>query len=240
MVGLQRRPVGRVVDARHPRWHHGRVRVPPDRLRRGVVEAEVFAVLPEPHDADGPDRERADDKPEDEQHLESESSSASAHGVPVGWKGTTDGADVKAAVVALQLGRIPVLLAVLQATGWYVDEIRAAQTRLQLEELWGPWAGVSLVSVLFVIGMLVGRRRWHPWVVLTVEAIVAAVVAFVPPLQWVLWFGIGGWIDTMLGGFVQPLAVAWLGVVVLRGFHQLSDGHRANPRRASGSGSATP
>ena len=115
------------------------------------------------------------------------------------------------------------LVALLRATGWYVNAIHQGQTRLQMDELWAPWAGVSLVCVLFVTVMLVGRRRRHPWLVLVVEAVVAAVLAFVPPLQWVLWFSIGGWSNTMVGGFVQPLAVAWLGVVVLRGFHQLRD-----------------
>lgn len=127
------------------------------------------------------------------------------------------------------------LVALLRATGWYVNAIHQRQTRLQMDELWAPWAGVSLVCVLFVIVMLVGRRRWHPWLVLVVEAIVAAVLAFVPPLQWVLWFSIGGWSTTMVGGFVQPLAVAWLGVVVLRGFHQLRDADgTSGPGRSRG------
>lgn len=58
-------------------------------------------------------------------------------------------------------------------------------------------------------------------------------LAFVPPMQWVIWFGISGWVNAMVSGSVQPLAVAWLGVVVLRGFHQLrgeteASGHPSN------------
>ena len=127
------------------------------------------------------------------------------------------------------------LVALLRATGWYVNAIHLRQTRMQMGELWAPWAGVSLVCVLFVVVMLVGRRRWHPWLVLVVEAVVAAVLAFVPPLQWVLWFSIGGWSTTMVGGFVQPLAVAWLGVVVMRGFHQRRDADDPpGPERSAG------
>lgn len=129
---------------------------------------------------------------------------------------------MKTGRTTLQLARILVLLFLLRATGWYINAIHQAQTRLQMDELWVPWSAVSFVSVLFVVVMLVGRQRWHPWVVLAVEAVVAAVLAFVPPVQWVIWFGIGGW-NAMVGGFVQPLAVAWLGVVVLRGFHQLRE-----------------
>lgn len=135
---------------------------------------------------------------------------------------------------ALQLGRILVLVFLLRATGWYVSAIQHGVTRMQMDALWGPWALVSLVSVLFVVVVLVGRRWWHPWAVLAVEAIVAAVLAFVPPWQWLLWFGIGGWGGAMIGGPVQPLAVAWLGVVALRGFHQSRDADTAAPQRADG------
>lgn len=124
---------------------------------------------------------------------------------------------------ALQSVRILVLLLLLRATGWYADAVTTSVMRLDMDAVWEPWAGVSLVSMLFVVVLLIGRRRWHPWLVLAVEAVVAAVLAFVPPLQWVLWFGLSGWTNTMVSGVVQPLAVAWLGVVVLRGFLQLRD-----------------
>jgi hypothetical protein len=140
----------------------------------------------------------------------------------VGWRTADERADVNTGRTGLQLARIVVLLVLLRATGWYAD-IRIQQTSpLEPGELWGPWTVVSLVSVLFVAMVLVGRLHRHAWSVLTIEAAVAAVLAFVPPLQWVVWFGVGpGWIPTMGGGFVQPLAVAWLGVVVAVGFRQL-------------------
>lgn len=136
------------------------------------------------------------------------------------------------------MARIVVLLFLLRATGWFDVAIHQAQTRLQLGELWGPWAAMSLVSLLFVGVMLVGRRRWHPWVVLGVEAIVAGVLAFVPLLQWVIWFGIGRWSTVVAGSSVRPLAVAWLGVVAFQGFHQLRDGDPSAPRTPPG-GDAT-
>lgn len=144
------------------------------------------------------------------------------------------GEHVKTGRTALQLARILVLLFLLRATGGHVSAIQHGVTRLQTAALWVPWALVSLVSVLFVVVVLVGRRWWHPWAVLAVEAVVAAVLAFVPPWQWVLWFGIGGWSGAMAGGPVQPLAVAWLVVVVLRGFHQSRDANTAAPPRSDG------
>lgn len=146
----------------------------------------------------------------------------------------TEGADVRTGKTALQLARILALLLLMRATGWYVVAIHQGVTRLQMDQLWRPWAAVSLVSVLFVVVVLVGRRHRHPWVVLAVEAVVAAVLAFVPPWQWVIWFGLSGWSNAMVGGFVQPLAVAWLVAVVLRGFHQLRDADRPVPQPADG------
>lgn len=142
---------------------------------------------------------------------------------------------MKTGRTTLQLARILVLLFLLRATGRYINAIHEGMTRVQVDELWAPWSAVSFVSVLFVVVMLVGRQHWHPWVVLAVEAVVAAVLAFVPPVQWVIWFGISGWLNAMVGGFVQPLAVAWLGIVVLRGFHQLREAGTPGLRRSDGS-----
>lgn len=139
---------------------------------------------------------------------------------------------MKTGQTSLQLARILVLLFLLRATEWYVEGIEKARVTLQLGDVWAPWAAVSLVSVLSVAVMLAGRHTWHPWVVLAVEAVVAAVLAFVPPLQWVHWLGTiaGGLPRALLNGFVQPLSVAWLGVVVLRAFHQWRDSKAVSPR----------
>lgn len=124
---------------------------------------------------------------------------------------------------AWQLACILALLVLLRATGWAITPAVRSVAAMDLGAAVRSSIALSLVSLLFVGVMLVGRRRWHPWAVLVVEAVIAAVLAFVPPLLWVVWFGVGGWIDTMVGGPVQPLAMAWLGVVALRGFHQLRD-----------------
>ncbi len=135
---------------------------------------------------------------------------------------------------ALQLTRMVVLLALLRATGWYANARDQRTTMLDTGELWGPWAVVSLVSLLFVALVMVGRGHWHAWAVLAAEGVVAGVLAFVLPLQWVLWFGLGdGWSTAMVGGFVQPLAVAWVAVVAAVGFRQLRAPQAAGARRST-------
>ena len=134
------------------------------------------------------------------------------------------------------------LLVLLRANGWYVESITQAQTgvqRLQVGEVWGPWGAESLIRLAFVVVMLAGRRRWHPWALLAIESVVAGVLAFVPPLQWVVWFHIGGWTTAMVGGFVQPLAMAWLGVVGLRILHQLRGAPAVTSRSSNGGHAAS-
>lgn len=120
----------------------------------------------------------------------------------------------------LQTLRIPVLLLLLRATAQPIQDLRTGQTRLRMEDVWGPWVTVSALSLAFVVLMLVARRRRHPWLVLGAEAVIAAVLALVPPVQWVLWLGIGAWASAMVSGFAQPLSMAWLGVVAVTAHHQ--------------------
>jgi hypothetical protein len=141
---------------------------------------------------------------------------------------------VSAGRTALQLARIPALLMLLWSAAWPAEVKTRAIARISQEDYWLGWALIALLNLAFVIVMLVGRRRWHLWVVLAVEAAVAGVVAIVPPFYWALWFGIGGgvgesWVTAMGGGFAQALAMAWLGVVGLQAFHQL----RAAPEALS-------
>lgn len=123
--------------------------------------------------------------------------------------------------MAAQWIRLPALLALLWAATPPVVALDQALSRLQGWEVWVSWAQLSVMSMVFVVVMLVGRLERHPWVLLAIEAGVAATVAFVPPIYWVTWRGIDSWSMAMTGGFAQPLAAAWLGVVVLRAFHQL-------------------
>lgn len=135
---------------------------------------------------------------------------------------------------ALQLARILALLILLFGTGRSVAPTLRAAAGMNLDAAVRSSVVLSLVSLLFVGVMLVGRRRQHPWAVLAVEAVIASVLAFVPSVMWVVWFGVSGWTNAMVGSPVQLLAVAWLGVVILRGFHQLRAGD-ASPQTPDGS-----
>lgn len=126
--------------------------------------------------------------------------------------------------VAFQTLRIPVLLLLLRATAQPIEDLRTGQSRLRMEDVWGPWAAVSVLSLAFVVVTLVGRRRRHPWLVLGAEVVIAAVLALVPPVQWVLWLGIGQWAQGLVAGFAQPLSMAWLGVVAVTAYHQARGG----------------
>lgn len=123
-------------------------------------------------------------------------------------------------LLAAQIVRVPVLLLLLRVTARPLEMHREAQGGLAMERIWGPWIMILVITLAFVVIVMLGRRRWHPWALLGVEAAVAAVLAVVPPAQWVLWFGIEPWLNAMVGGVVQPLAMAWLGVVAVSAFHQ--------------------
>lgn len=125
-------------------------------------------------------------------------------------------------ITALQLARVPALLILLFLTAWPTEAHARSIVRFSTEAVWGPWALVVLVSLVFVVVALAGRLRWHPWAVLVLEALAAGVVALVPPLYWLLWMGVGGaWATAMTGGLAQPLAITWLGVVGLRVYQQV-------------------
>jgi hypothetical protein len=118
----------------------------------------------------------------------------------------------------------------LWSAGWPAEVKTRAITRVAPEDYRLAWALIALLSLAFVVAILTDRRRWHPWAVLAVEGAVAAVVALVPPIDWVNWFGVGGaWVTAMGGGFAQALAMAWLGVVGLQAFHQLREAPEAAP-----------
>ncbi|WP_281964300.1 hypothetical protein [Serinicoccus marinus] len=134
----------------------------------------------------------------------------------------------------LMLARIPVLLILLLATGSVSEAKMSALARISMEDYWGAWAISLVVSLVFVVVALLGRRLPHRWLVLAVEAGVAAVIAFVPPIAWVLWLGIGGtWVTAMTYGVAQPLAITWLTIVGFCAFRQLRDDPTSRDRRTS-------
>ena len=134
----------------------------------------------------------------------------------------------------LMLARIPVLLILLLATGSVSEAKMSALARISMEDYWGPWAITLVLSLVFVVVALLGRRLPHRWLVLAVEAVVAAVIAIVPPIAWVLWLGIGGtWVTAMTYGVAQPLAITWLTIVGFCAFRQLRDDPTSRDRRTS-------
>lgn len=113
------------------------------------------------------------------------------------------------------VARLIVLVLLLAATGWPQRGLMSGLTRLDMGTYWPAWLQVVGIGLVFVAVMLVWRRRRQPWWLLAAESLVAAVLAFVPPPWWVLRFGIGGIVTgAAMAGFMQPLAMAWLGTVL--------------------------
>jgi len=126
----------------------------------------------------------------------------------------------------LQLARVPVLVALLLASGPLLFDGAQAAARQDLDGVWSSWAWLTLLAVAVVAVVHLGRRRRHPPATLAMEGLVAAVLGFVPPFQWVMWFGINRFTEavggtTVLTGFMQPLAIAWLGVAAATAAHQM-------------------
>lgn len=134
---------------------------------------------------------------------------------------STIGEIVSTVLRTLHVARIPILLFLLWAIAWPAQARVRAFAEISVEEYWGPWAVTTLLGFAFVVVALIGRARQHSWVVLGIEALVAGVVALVPPISWIMWLGVGGsWVTAMTSGFAQPLAIAWLSIVAVRAFHQ--------------------
>lgn len=124
----------------------------------------------------------------------------------------------------LQLARVLGLIALLALAAMQVRAKYSAMASFELTELRGWWVVATLINVTFIAVLLVGRRTRHAWAVLAVETVVAATLALVLPLQWAFWFGFSRWTDALGDGLLQTLALAWLGVVVATGVHQVRDG----------------
>lgn len=130
-------------------------------------------------------------------------------------------------MTAFQLARIPILVGLLLLTGPLMLSGMRAAAEIKIEAVWGPWTLLAAIMIAFVVVMLVARQRRHPMAILTIEGLVAAALGLVPPIQWVSWFGISGAFIEATGGTIglfgimQPLAIAWLGVVVFTGTRQI-------------------
>lgn len=126
--------------------------------------------------------------------------------------------------------RMPLLVALLVATAWPNAEMHGAMTRLDLDAYWPAWAQMAIIGMVFVALMLLGRRRRQPWWLLILEGAVAGVLAFVPPGLWTLWLGVGGrFAQASRAGFMQPLAMAWLGIVLAAAVWQRQSANAVRP-----------
>lgn len=132
---------------------------------------------------------------------------------------------------AFRLARVLVLLGLLYMTGWYQENRYRRMQEFELSDEWRAWLVAVLIIMAFAVVLILDRRRRESWPALVVEAVVAAPVAFVPPLQWVAWLGTGHWSGPLLFGSIAPtLAAVWLVVVVTVGFRQLRAARRTGPR----------
>jgi hypothetical protein len=121
----------------------------------------------------------------------------------------------------MQLLRIPVLIALLLASGplqWRYAQQRFVLTADAAVSSVPTWIALIAVAVVFILAAGYGRDRQHGAAVLSVELIVALLIAMVPPLIWAQVAGAGPWTTAMGGStgasYAQVLAVVWLMLVV--------------------------
>lgn len=123
----------------------------------------------------------------------------------------------------MALIRIPVLIALLLASGplqWRYAQARFVFTQDGAVASVPPWLALIAVAVVFILVAGYQRDRRHATPVLILEALVALIIAIVPPLIWAQ-VAAGAWTQAMGGttgaSYAQILAVVWL-VTVVRTF----------------------
>lgn len=100
------------------------------------------------------------------------------------------------------------------------------------------WPGLVAVMIVFAVVTVVGRERRALPAALAVEGVVAAVLVLVPPIQWVVWFGVNAFTHATGGtggpvGLMQPLAAMWLAVVASTAIRAARNGRDAERSEAS-------
>lgn len=114
----------------------------------------------------------------------------------------------------LKLIRIPVLLALLLAGGLllprYIREVMAFDVVGGL----GPWLLLVVLAIVFVLVATADRTARQPGWLLTIEIVIAAIIALVPQIVWAQVLG-ANLVTDALGGrsgsvFAQMLAIVWL------------------------------
>jgi len=121
----------------------------------------------------------------------------------------------------MQLLRIPVLIAILLASGPLQERYTRQRFVFTLDGAIAAipsWLALVAVAVAFILAAGYGRDRRHSTPVLVLEGLLAVVITIVPPLIWARVAGVGAWTSAMGGSsgtsFAQILAVVWLMLVV--------------------------
>lgn len=121
----------------------------------------------------------------------------------------------------MSLIRIPVLLAILVASGplqWRYAQQRFVFTADGAVASVPPWLALMGVAIVFILAAGFRRDRRHATVILIGEALIALIIALVPPLIWAQATG-GVWTEAMGGttgaSYAQMLALVWF-LIALR------------------------
>lgn len=120
----------------------------------------------------------------------------------------------------MALIRIPVLIALLVASGplqWRYSQARFVLTQEGAVASVPPWVMLIALAVVFILAASYGRGQRHATPVLVGEAVIAFIIAIVPPLIWAQVAG-GVWTEAMGGttgtAYSQLLAVVWMMVAI--------------------------
>lgn len=123
----------------------------------------------------------------------------------------------------MALIRIPVLLALLVASGplqWRYAQARFVFTQDGAVSSVPPWIALMALATVFILVAGFRRDQRHATPILLLEAVVAFVIAIVPPLIWAQ-VAAGPWTQAMGGttgaSYAQILALVWL-LIVVRAF----------------------
>jgi hypothetical protein len=121
----------------------------------------------------------------------------------------------------MSLIRIPVLIAILVASGplqWRYAQKRFVFTAEGAVASVSPWLALMAVAIVFILIAGFRREQRHATPVLIGEALIALVIALVPPLIWAQVAG-GVWTEAMGGttgaSYAQMLALVWF-LIALR------------------------
>jgi hypothetical protein len=121
----------------------------------------------------------------------------------------------------MALIRIPVLVALLLASGplqWRYAQTRFVFTQDGAVASVPPWLALIGLAVVFILAAGYRREERHATPILSIEMLIAFVVAIVPPLIWAQVAG-SAWTEAMGGttgaSYAQMLALVWF-LIALR------------------------